>query len=164
MTNARAITLDVVGSGDKGYEAYLQSLIDQFHLEKRVRLMGRVPSHEIPTVFSKHDGFIFPSEWEEPFARVVLEAMAAGLVVIGTTTGGTGEILIEGKTGLTFPPGDARALAAQIQRLLKDPVLHKQLATNGQQCVKERFTFERMVDEIEAYLINVAQSAQAQDV
>jgi glycogen(starch) synthase len=103
-------------------------------------------------VLAQYDALIFPSEWQEPFARTVLEAMAAGLVVIGTTTGGTGEILVDEVTGLTFPAGDAQVLARQIQHLYHNPTLRVQLAKIGQQCVIQNFTFSRMVDQIETAL------------
>jgi glycosyltransferase involved in cell wall biosynthesis len=94
---------------------------------------------------------LFPSVWPEPLARVVQEAMAVGLVVIGTTTGGTPELLQDGLTGLTFAAEDADGLARQIGRLARDPALFETLAQAARQTVESRFTQERMVDEIEAY-------------
>jgi glycosyltransferase involved in cell wall biosynthesis len=84
--------------------------------------------------------------------------MAAGLVVVGAPTGGTGEILKEGKTGLTFPAGDAAALAAQIVRLVKEPGRRRRLARAGQTRVVEDFSFTRMVDELETTLTTIAES------
>jgi glycosyltransferase involved in cell wall biosynthesis len=80
------------------------------------------------------------------------EAMASGLVVVGTTTGGTQEILRDGQTGLTFAPGDANGLADQVVRLVSDPELRRRLVQAGRQTVLEKFTLDRMVLEIDAYL------------
>jgi glycosyltransferase involved in cell wall biosynthesis len=80
--------------------------------------------------------------------------MAAGLVVVGTTTGGTGEILRNGETGLTFAPEDADGLAEQVTRLLIDPDLRCRLAQAGRHTVLENFTLDKMVNEIEAYLVD----------
>jgi glycosyltransferase involved in cell wall biosynthesis len=80
------------------------------------------------------------------------EAMASGLVVIGTTTGGTKEILRDGETGLTFAPEDADGLAKQVTRLIVDPELCCRLSKAGRQTVLENFTLEKMVEQIEAYL------------
>ena len=88
----------------------------------------------------------------EPFARVVLEAMASGLAVVATLTGGTGEIVHEGETGLTFAAGDSAALARQLRRLALDDGLRCRLASCGQQRVLERYTLEQMVDQIELLL------------
>jgi glycosyltransferase involved in cell wall biosynthesis len=146
---AVSVTLDIFGKGDPDYEAELKAMVAQNQLGQVISFRGSVPYSELPRVLAQYDALIFPSEWQEPFARIVLEAMAAGLVVIGTTTGGTGEILVEGKTGLTFPAGDAKVLANQIRRLSSNPSLKRQLAKTSQQCMLENFTFSQMVDRIE---------------
>jgi glycosyltransferase involved in cell wall biosynthesis len=79
--------------------------------------------------------------------------MLSGLVVVGTTTGGTKEILRDGTTGFTFAPEDAEGLAAQVNRLIVDPDLRCRMSKAGRQTVLESFTLERMVNEIEAYLL-----------
>jgi glycosyltransferase involved in cell wall biosynthesis len=85
---------------------------------------------------------------QEAFARVVLEAMASGMAVLGTLTGGTGEILEDGVTGLTFPVGDSMALAEQIMRLSNDPQLWLTLSGEGCRVVRERFSMDSMIAEI----------------
>jgi glycogen(starch) synthase len=146
------VTLDVVGGGDPEYERELIGLVEKHHLTEQIRFRGGVSHTEMPRVLGDHDVLLLLSEWEEPFARIVLEAMAVGLVVIGTTTGGTGEILVEDQTGLTFPRGDASALCGQIRRLVERPEERARLARTGRQVVEDRFTFRRMVDELEAAL------------
>ncbi|MFV2044840.1 MAG: glycosyltransferase family 4 protein, partial [Anaerolineales bacterium] len=150
--NGRHATFRIVGRGNRDYETHLRQLVDQLGLEDRVKFDGWHPHSKLPAVMAKHDTLIFPSEWEEPFARTVLEAMAAGLVVIGTRSGGTDEVLVEGVTGLTFQSGDARGLADQIDRLAQDPNLRKRLAEAGKQRVVEEFTFDGMADRLEAAL------------
>jgi glycosyltransferase involved in cell wall biosynthesis len=108
----------------------------------------------MPAILQQFDVLVFPSIYEEPLARIVQEAMAAGLVVVGTTTGGTKEILKDGETGLTFAPEDADYLAEQIARLMNDHDLFCRLAQAGRQTVLENFTLVRMVKEIEAYLLD----------
>ena len=125
-------------------------------MQERVHFLGAAKRSEVPQVLAQHDVLLFASEWDEPFARSVLEAMAAGLVVVGTTTGGTGEILVEGETGLTFAAGDAVQLAAQIQRLVDDPELRRRLAQSGRQIVRQYYTLGRMVDELEVELLTAA--------
>ena len=150
------VSLSILGAGDPDYTAALQATVAQAGMGDRVRFLGTAQRAEVPQVLAQHDVLLFPSEWDEPFARSVLEAMAAGLAVIGTTTGGTGEILVEGETGLTFGAGDAGQLAGQIQRLVDDPALRQRLARSARQIVRQYYTLERMVGELEAELQQVA--------
>ena len=105
-----SVSLSILGAGDPDYTAALQATVAQAGMGDRVHFLGAAQRAEVPQVLAQHDVLLFPSEWDEPFARSVLEAMAAGLAVVGTTTGGTGEILVEGETGLTFAAGDAGQL------------------------------------------------------
>ena len=113
----------------------------------------------MPAILQQFDVLIFPSIYEEPLARMTQEAMISGLVVVGTTTGGTKEILRDGETGLTFAPGDADGLAEQVTRLVADPDLCCRLAQAGRQTVLENFTLDKMVKEIEVYLQEVINGA-----
>lgn len=158
------ITLSLVGSGHPDYEASLKKLIAKAHLENHIYFRGRVPRDEMPAMLQAHDVLIFPSIWEEPLARMTQEAMAAGLVVIGTLTGGTGELLIEGETGLTFEPKNARMLAQRINQLRQDPELRARLAKNGRDKVMRQFDIRRMIDEIETYLTSVVQATVGETV
>ncbi len=150
------VSLSILGAGDPDYTAALQATVAQAGMGDRVRFLGTAQRSEVPQVLAQHDVLLFPSEWDEPFARSVLEAMAAGLAVVGTTTGGTGEILVEGETGLTFAAGDAGQLARQIQRLVDDPGLRQRLAQSARQIVRQYYTLERMVGELDAELQHVA--------
>lgn len=154
------VSLDIVGRGDPDYEQYLRTLTRQRGLDNRVIFRGGVSHADMPRVLREHDALLLLSEWEEPFARVVLEAMAAGLVVVGTLTGGTAEILVEGETGLAFQPGDWLRLALQIRRLLDEPALRARLSDAGRQRVEDRFTLERMVDQLEHSLVEISSIAQ----
>jgi glycosyltransferase involved in cell wall biosynthesis len=149
--------LTIVGSGHPEYEQSLHKLVDESNLEGRVFFWPRVPREEMPLLLRKFDVLVFPSLWDEPLARMMQEAMACGLLVVGTPTGGTPEILKDGETGLTFPPGDAKALASQLQRLLKDHELRDKLSHNARRIVESKFSLTRMVDEIEEHLEAVAE-------
>lgn len=148
----RPVLLDIVGTGADAYVDRLNLLVRNLRLGEYVHFRPRVPRDRMPNLLADYDLLLFPSEWPEPFSRAVMEAMAVGLVVIGTTTGGTGGILVDNETGLTFPAGDATALARQIERLRFDCDLGLRLAANGRAKVEASFTFKRMVDDIEAYL------------
>jgi len=147
------ITLTLVGSGHPDYEAFLRNLVERERLQDFVTFHKPVSKDKMPAILQQFDVLIFPSIYEEPLARITQEAMVSGLVVIGTTTGGTKEILRDGETGFTFAPEDSDGLAAQITRLIVDPGLCCRLAQAGRQTVLENFTLDKMVKEIEAYLV-----------
>jgi glycogen synthase len=148
------ITLTLVGSGHPDYEAFLRDLIEREHLHDAVIFHGPVSKDKMPSLLQKFDVLILPSIYEEPLARITQEAMAAGLVVVGTITGGTREILREGETGLTFAPEDADGLADQLARLITNPEVGCRLAQAGRQSVLENFTLDRMAGQIEDYLLD----------
>jgi glycosyltransferase involved in cell wall biosynthesis len=95
---------------------------------------------------------------------MVLEGMISGLVVVATPLGGTTEILRDGENGLLFASGDADDLAQKIIRLASEPELRRRLALAGQETVNERFTATKMLDELEAYIQDVACAARHAEV
>jgi len=153
------IHLTLVGSGHPDYEAFLRDLVMRKGLCDYVTFHKPVSKDEMPALLQQFDILIFPSIYEEPLARMTQEAMVSGLVVVGTTTGGTKEILRDGETGFTFAPEDADSLAEQVARLIIDPDLCSRLAKAGRQMVLENFTLDKMVKEIEVYLQEVMNSA-----
>jgi len=149
------VTLSIVGSGAAAYEANLKQLVEQFNLADSIHFYGQVPRDQMPAILLEHDVLLLPSIWPEPLARMTQEGMACGLVVIGTTTGGTPEILHDGKNGLTFEAGNALALADKIAQIAQNPKLRIEMAQAARRTVEERFTFERMVDEIEHHFTSI---------
>lgn len=145
------VHLSVYGQGAPEYEKKLREMVEHHQLDEWVRFCGLVPRDQMPAVLASHDILVFPSIWAEPLARIIQEAMASGLAVVGTITGGTGEILIHEETGLVFEAGDKQMLADQIARLVVDESLRKKLAQAGRRLVEQCFSLERMVDEIETH-------------
>jgi len=152
---SQPITLSVIGSGTPEYETSLRRLADELGISQAVRFYGQVARSQMPDIVAQHDVLLFTSMWPEPLARMTQEAMACGLVVIGTETGGTPEILHDGENGLTFEAGNGLALAEKIAQVSKDPGLRNQLARAARQTIEERFTIDRMVDEIEYHFTSI---------
>lgn len=149
------VSLDIVGGGRDGYVRELKTLVGHLGVGEHVHFREPVPRTEMPVLLAAYDALLFTSTWPEPSARTVMEAMAAGLVVVGTTTGATGEILVNMETGLTFAAGDSADLAAQIQRLRENPDWRGHLTTNAWSRVAEKYSFKRMADDLEQYLRGV---------
>ncbi len=147
--------LMIVGTGHPKYEDYLQELARREGIEDYVTFRGGVPKSEMPSIMQEAQILLFTSIYEEPFARMTQEAMLSGMVVLGTLTGGTKEILVDEVNGLTFPAENSQLLANKMGRLIRDPQLCDRLARAGRRTVLENFTLDRMVDKIENYLQNV---------
>ena len=146
------VKLTLIGSGHPDYEARLHRLVEELGLGEAVQFVGRVPREQIPSWLGGFDVFLFTSVWPEPFGRVIIEAMASGLVVVGADVGGSREIFRDYDSELLFQPGDAQGLAERIERVLADPSLMERLSEEGRRLVLERFALERMVNDFEAWL------------
>ncbi|GAB4543396.1 MAG: hypothetical protein Kow0063_36510 [Anaerolineae bacterium] len=147
--------LTILGSGHPDYEAKLRQMLVQLDISDHVRFVPQIPREQVPEWLGRFDVFLFTSIWPEPMARSVMEAMAAGLLVIGSEVGGQVEMLDNNRNALTFKAEDVECLADHMARVLNDRSLRLRLARAGQQTVLERFTLKRMVDEIEQYLVDI---------
>lgn len=144
------IKLNIYGNGDPDYVDSLRRFASRNELPVSFR---SATSSAMPDVYRSHDALIFPSEWEEPFALTPLEAMASGIPVIGTMTGGSSELFREGENALTYEAGNTSDLVSQVRRLVSDPRLACDLAANGHEEVTRRFPLPVIVDQIEDYLV-----------
>jgi glycosyltransferase involved in cell wall biosynthesis len=92
----------------------------------------------------------------DPFPRAVLEAMAAGRPVAAFDSGGTGEMVQDGETGILVPPGDVAALAEAFGRLAGDRAMRESMGRAAAARVRERFSLERHVSRMEQLLSDLA--------
>jgi glycosyltransferase involved in cell wall biosynthesis len=123
-------TLRIVGGGDPREADRLRELAAAAGVAERVSFDGAVPRAELADVYASGDVTLFPVTWPEPFGLVPLEAMAVGRPVIATGRGGSGDYLRDRDNTLLFEAGDARGLAACVERLA-DPALRAQLRAGG---------------------------------
>lgn len=153
------VELLIAGTGEPDYLTFLHYLIRKQQLQGHVTFLGQQQKEAMPMLYQQADIFLFTSVWQEPFGRVLIEAMASGATVIGSTVGGVAEILVNEQNSLTFPPNDDEALAAQIVRLIHSPELRHRLAEAGRRVALEEFDLQRMVQEIEFYLKRLVRRA-----
>lgn len=137
----------VVGDGPEraGFE---QSLAGAGLLD-RARFTGAISFDRVPEYFKQLDVLVIPTETtkriREQFGRVIVEAMACGVPVIGSTCGAIPEVIDD--AGLIFPEGDSEALAGALRQLLSDNELRRQLAQAGRKRVEEHYSWERVADQ-----------------
>jgi glycosyltransferase involved in cell wall biosynthesis len=106
----------IIGSGPE--EAALRAQGAAARVSEQVEFAGRLPNEEVVSRLNQCRIMVVPSVWEEPFPVVPLEGIACGCVVVASQAGGLPEGV--GPCGLTFPKGDAVALADRIAELLQD--------------------------------------------
>jgi glycosyltransferase involved in cell wall biosynthesis len=112
--------VDLLIAGDGSEAAALGAQIARLGLTDRVRLLGPVTDSRKVSLYRSAEWFVCPSR-REPFANVILEALASGLPVVATDVGGNREMVKPECNGLLCQPESPEALAAAIQRLLDQP-------------------------------------------
>jgi glycosyltransferase involved in cell wall biosynthesis len=132
--------LHLIGSGPE--EATIQAQLRQQQLQDRTTLTNWVPSVEMPAKMRALDMLVLPSRtlpsWKEQYGRVLLEAMASGVVVVGSDSGAIPNVIAD--AGLVFREDDAQHLAAQLRRVLTNPEERRALAAAGPPRVATHFT------------------------
>jgi glycosyltransferase involved in cell wall biosynthesis len=103
----------------------------------------------VPRLLGICDVAVHSATEPEPFGRVVIEAMAAGVPIVATRGGGVLDIVEDGINGLLVPPADPAALADAIVSLATDRVRAQGLAQTGQRQVRERFTIQQQAAAIQ---------------
>jgi glycosyltransferase involved in cell wall biosynthesis len=120
----------------------LSALAGDLGIGDQVDFLGRLPSAQVPEFYRTLDVLVLPSltrpNWAEQFGRVLVEAMACEIPVIGSSSGEIPEVI--GGAGLVFPEGDALALAQSIASLADNPAYSAVLAQQGRSRVLANFT------------------------
>ncbi len=132
---------------DEDYVARLRSMMSPT-AAARINLRGKVPHDALRSEYQNSDLLVFPSIWDEPSGNPPIEAMAAGVPVVSTRTGGTKEYVEDGTTGLLVDPADSRQLSEAIVALLADKDLRRKMGEAGRRAAAGRFTYERFVEDL----------------
>jgi glycosyltransferase involved in cell wall biosynthesis len=117
--------LEIVGGGAD--EKVLRDLAAELGVGREVRFLGPLSRIGVAERLRQADLFTLPSA-AEAFGNVFAEALASGLPVVGSTTGGIPDLVEHGSNGLLVPPGDVHALAGAIRYLGDDPELRAEMA------------------------------------
>jgi glycosyltransferase involved in cell wall biosynthesis len=132
---------------DRDYATRLQQEVGKKNLNRHIRFIDFVP--EAARHMGCFDVIVLATE-AETFGLVLVEAMQAGVAVIGTNAGGVPEIIEDGITGLLTEPGNSVSLARVIERLYHDEALRQELAAQGRKKALGQFSeavhFERLME------------------
>jgi len=129
----------------------------------RIHFAGAIASDEMPRWLAACDVLALPSlttnAWAEQFGRVLVEAMACDVTVIGSDSGEIPRVI--GDAGRVVPEGDVAALRATLSRLAASPAERAELAARGRRRVIERYTNEHIVDRTVAFYREVLSNGGA---
>lgn len=144
IPNTRYV-IRIIGDGPE--RSNLQSTISRLQLEDTVELVGEVAFKEIPSELKKADIFARISR-SEGLGSSFLEAMAAGLPIVGTPVGGIPDFLTDRETGLFARPDDPQDVAEKIKELIENDDLRAKVAQQGQERVLRDYTWDSVAERM----------------
>jgi glycosyltransferase involved in cell wall biosynthesis len=132
-----AVRLRIAGDGPD--RAALVAEIERLGVGDAVELLGE--RSDVAELLASSDAFVLSSR-SEGLPMSVLEAMAAAVPVVATAVGGVPELVRDGETGMLVAAGDDAALAAALERLVRDPELRDRLGEGGRERVEREFALD----------------------
>ena len=145
---ARQVDAEFVICGDGRVLEAMRRLARRSGVAERVTFKGWLTPQQLAQEFAAASIVVVPSLWPEPFGIVGIEALAAGRPVIASATGGIGDWLQDGVSGLCVKPGNVDALADALNELLADPARRRTMGIAGRADVNARFSPERHLTAI----------------
>jgi glycosyltransferase involved in cell wall biosynthesis len=137
----------IVGDGPERQN--FESTLSANGLLDRARFTGAISFDQVPDLFQRMDMLVLPTQTtariREQFGRVLVEAMASGVPVIGSTCGAIPEVI--DRVGLVTPEGDVRELAKAIGKLLANPALRAEFARAGKVRAEQHYSWDRVADK-----------------
>jgi glycosyltransferase involved in cell wall biosynthesis len=136
------VKVSIVGDGPE--RARLEMLSKELGTDASVTFLGERRGRELDQALIGVEALVIPSVCEETFGLSAIEQMMQGRLVIAADIGGLSEVV--GEAGLRFPAGDSRALAACLERLIKDRSLAASLGSAAYERATKLFRLDRMID------------------
>lgn len=137
------VYLKIVGDGNA--RGKLEQMVRDLKLEKNVEFMGIVPHDKILPYYQEAKLFVFPS-LNEGMSNGMLEALASGLPLISTNTGGASELVKEGENGFIIKFKDAQDIADKVEKLILDEDLLKKMAL-ASRALAEKMSWESVAQK-----------------
>ncbi|SFD71677.1 exopolysaccharide biosynthesis GT4 family glycosyltransferase EpsE [Roseivivax sediminis] len=135
------VRLEIAGeddAGGTGYRRELEAHLKQLHLRDHVKLLGAIDADQVKAKLMAADAFVLAS-WHEPLGVAYMEAMACGVPVFGTDSGGVRELIRDGHTGILVPPQNPGVLARAIRDFAGKPDYARQLSAAARAHVEAHF-------------------------
>lgn len=142
--NHPGTTLTIAGDGTQ--QDWLIDQSRKYKVRKATHFVGHLHHDELLAALHRADAAVLPSHYE-PFGLAALEAAAAGIPLVTSNTGGLGEAVINGVTGMSFAPRDVAGLAAAVCAVLDDPAAAQRRASAARQRLTSDFDWRTVAGE-----------------
>lgn len=140
---AREVDAEFTVCGDGPQLEAMRRLARRYAVHERVHFTGWLGPDDLSRQLAGASVLAVPSIWPEPFGIVGIEAFAAGRPAVASATGGIGDWLQDGVSGLLVKPGDARALGGALAQLLADPGRQHEMGAAGREHMLASYSPER---------------------
>jgi len=151
-------TCEIAGdSTDPEFVENLKKFVEYHKMDDRIHFTGFLDRQGLSSLYNRSNVLVFPSVFQEPFGISQVEAMAAGLVVVTSATGGAGEIVRHLKDGVHFESENSTSLAQHLLFLAEQPAIRNELAAAAQERAKD-FSVMKSVNVIEKTFDELSQS------
>ncbi|HEX5611681.1 MAG TPA: glycosyltransferase [Burkholderiales bacterium] len=141
-------TIELVVVGDGPMRPTLERQVEEWDLRQRVRMVGN--QTDVVPWLQALDIFALPSYANEGVPQALIQAMLCAVPCVTTNVGSIAELARDGETALVVPARDAKALAGALERLATDRALAAELARAARRHCVENFSYDRMLDRMEA--------------
>jgi len=148
LREQRDVRLTIVGEGP--WAPHIRETILAEGIEDAVFMAGKVETNDLPHIYGKASVFVLPAVIDakgdtEGLGVVLIEAIRAGVPVIGSNIGGIPDIVVHGETGWLVPSGHVEALANAIEEVLTSPSEALRRVRKGRERIDERFSLAGVV-------------------
>ncbi len=134
---------------DRAFADRLEASVREAGLAERVRFLGELPIVDLPLWYQRISIYAFTSR-NEGFGLTLIEAMAAGAALVAARAGAAEAVVVDGESGVLVPTGDARALAAALEPLMRAPERAREMGRKARARAIAEFSIDAEVERIAA--------------
>jgi len=158
------VHLNIVGTGPE--EPALRAQVEKLGIAEHVTFHGFLSPEAFETQYRNCDVFVLPAVIDskgdtEGLGVVLIDAMSHRKPVVASGVGGIVDLVLDGKTGLSVPPADSKALADALRRILTDPQLARCLGDGGYEHIQKNYSWPAIIKRLETIYQRVLEARSA---
>jgi colanic acid/amylovoran biosynthesis glycosyltransferase len=138
-------------SVEKEYVEFMRRVIEEYKLEKNVKIAGFIPWEDVKRLYVASDIYVLPS-LEDSVPTSLLEPLACGKPLVGTDIGGITPLIKDDWNGFLVEPADEKQLAEKIKHLIDHPEKWGEMGRNSRKLAEDEFDWRKIADRyLEVY-------------